>query len=160
MLENVQLTTYSSKGPFRNPIQVKTFLRPLRVALGPSSILTSVYMGSVQILSELSILWRYQGKLKIEMNILLRFSFILTRFSGGIQRENFMCSWLLVMLSLTVLSFSCLAGFVLRPDNNEVIDALKIKTTFNTRAVHGYLNNLSLISSIFIIIVHHHTKTE
>ena len=36
-------------GLFRNPSRVKEILRPVRVALGPTSILTSMYVSSMQL---------------------------------------------------------------------------------------------------------------
>ena len=114
----------------RKPHSLKDVLRPIRVSLGPVSIVTSMTAAS------------YQG-----YN-----SFIFPVSAPGLVLQLFS-----LISSLLGIGSVLGAGIIFRPDNSAVLDLFgKLNITYRDKVnYHAFFNSIILIVAMFNV-VHHH----
>ena len=117
----------------RKPQQLKDLLRPVRVALGPVSILVSVTAAVTQ-------LAQVQTSCYIDIYIYTVYT-IYTIYTIYTQLSRLSTSWTWQLLGLcsgaAVVASALLGGLVFRPDNSAVLELLApVRTNQNTASSH------------------------
>ena len=129
----------------RNPESLKNLLRPIRVAFGPTSILTSIGIGILQVNNDDIEIARVGNNV----------DFLLKVSSPG-------SGYLLQICGFGGACCSFLAGFVFRPDNKEILNLITSAfgitlPNYKRRAfIHGFLNGMAVLGFAMLGLAQHH----